>query len=203
MKKKLLNTSLILSSLLCTPQLSADSDDLLSLITNNMDHYTQVATVTKENEHYKPYVISVFKGKELEKLGIVNLEEALGLVPGVDMATDNFDIKTPIFRGSNPQAYGQSKLFIDGVPANNLFFDSYSEYFKMPVEMIKRIEVIRGPGSKTDGYNAYAGSINVITYAENIDGFGNGDSAFIKAGSYESGMLGFVKSCIRILLILF
>ena len=194
MKKKLLNTSLILSSLLYTSQLSADSDNILSLISSSMDHYTQVATVTKENEQYKPYVISVFKGKELEKLGIVNLEEALGLVPGVDMATDNFDIKTPIFRGSNPQAYGQTKLFIDGVPANNLFFDSYSEYFKMPVEMIKRIEVVRGPGSKTDGYNAYAGSINVITYAENIDGFSDGDSAFMKAGSDKYGMVGFVKS---------
>ena len=194
MKKKLLNTSLILSSLLCTSQLSADSDDLLSLISSSMNHYTQVATVTKENEHYKPYVISVFKGKELEKLGIVNLEEALGLVPGVDMAVDNFGIKAPIFRGSNPQVFGQSKLFIDGVPANAVLFDSYSEHLKMPVEMIKRIEVVRGSGSKTDGYNAYAGSINVITYAENIDGYGENDFAVVKAGSYDYGMVGFVKS---------
>ena len=194
MKNKLLSTSLILSSLLCTSQLSADSEDLLAAISSNMNHYTEVATVTKENEHYKPYIISVFKGKELEKLGIVNLEEALGLVPGVDMAVDNFGLKAPIFRGSNPQVFGQSKLFIDGVPANAVLFDSYSEHLKMPVEMIKRIEVVRGSGSKTDGYNAYAGSINVITYAENIDGYGENDFAVVKAGSYDYGMVGFVKS---------
>ena len=191
--KKTLLYGLALS--LCTYEsLNANTDDLLAAIESDMTHYENVATVTKENEHYQPYVISTFRGKDLEKLGIVNLEEALGLIPGVDMATDNFEIKTPIFRGSNPQAYGQSKLFIDGVPANNVFFDAYSEHMKMPTEMIKRIEVVRGPGSKTDGYNAYAGSINVITYAENIDGFGDGDSVVMKGGSYEYGMLGFVKS---------
>ena len=41
----------------------------------------------------------------------------------------------------------------------------------MPIEMIKRIEVVRGPGSQLDGVNAYAGSIHVITYAEEIEGF--------------------------------
>lgn len=194
MKNKLLNISLILSSLFCTSQLSAESDDLMSLISNNMDHYTEVATQTKQNEHYQPYVISTFSGKDLEKLGIVNLEEALGLIPGVDMAVDNFTIKAPIFRGSNPQVYGQSKLFIDGVLANAVLFDGYSEHLKMPTEMIKRIEVVRGPGSKTDGYNAYAGSINVITYAEGIDGYGEGDSVVLKGGSYNYMMGGFVKS---------
>lgn len=194
MSHKLFNTSLLVCSLLYAANLNAQTDDLLASISNEMQHFNEVATVTKQNEHYQPYVISVFDGKELEKLGIVNLEEALGLVPGVDMATDNFNIKTPIFRGSNPVAYGQSKLFIDGVPANNVFFDAYSEHLKMPVEMIKRIEVVRGPGSKTDGYNAYAGSINVITYAENFEDFENADSLIMKGGSYKYGMIGFVKS---------
>ncbi|MCF6309166.1 MAG: TonB-dependent receptor [Sulfurimonas sp.] len=186
--------SFVLFFLISFTNLNAQTEDLLSSISNDMNHFNEVATVTKINEHYQPYVISTFSGKDLEKLGIVNLEEALSLVPGVDMATDNTEVKTPIFRGSNPQAYGQSKLFIDGVPANNLFFDSYSEHLKMPIEMIKRIEVVRGPGSKTNGYNAYAGSINVITYAEDIDGFGNDDSIVAKYGSYKYGMVGFVKS---------
>ena len=194
MNIKLLNTSLLLCSLVCFNNLHAQTDDLLASISDDMEHYTKVATTTKLNESYQPYIISVFNGKDLEKLGIVNLEEALGLVPGVDMATDNMGIKTPIFRGSNPTAFGQSKLFIDGVLANNLFFDAYSEHLKMPIEMIKRIEVIRGPGSKTDGYNAYAGSINVITYAETIEGIDNGDAVILKGGSYKYGMIGFVKS---------
>ena len=194
MRNKLLYIFLIISSLFYISELSADSDDILASISNNMNHYTKVATQTKENEHYQPYVISVFKGKDLEKLGIVSLEEALSLIPGVDMSTNNYDIKAPIFRGSNPEVSGQSKLFIDGVLANSLYNDAYSEYMGFPIEFIKRIEVIRGPGSKTDGYNAYAGSINVITYAENIDGYGENDSVIAKYGSFKYGMFGFIKS---------
>ncbi len=194
MDNKSLNISLLLCSLLSLTSLHAQTDDLLASLSNDMTHFSEVATATKQNEHYQPYIISVFKGKDLKKLGVVNLEEALGLVPGVDMATDNIGIKTPIFRGSNPSAYGQSKLFIDGVPANSVFFDAYSEHLKMPIEMIKRIEVVRGPGSKTDGYNAYAGSINVITYAENFKGFDNANSIVIKGGSYKYGMVGFTQN---------
>ena len=169
--------------LICLTNLDAKTDDILSSISNDMEHFNEVATVTKENESYQPYIISVFQGKELEKLGISNLKEALELVPGVDMATDNFNNQTPIFRGSNSLAYGQTKLFIDDVLVNNLFFDAYSEYLGMPVEMIKRIEVVRGPGSKTDGINAYAGSIKVITYAEDFKGFESDDKLVFKYGS--------------------
>jgi len=174
--------------------LQAHSEDILASISKDMQHFTKVATVTKENKAYQPYILSVFRGKELEKIGVSNLKEALELVPGVDMATDNFNNQTPIFRGSNPLAYGQTKLFIDGVLVNNLFFDSFSEYLNMPIEMIKRVEVVRGPGNKTDGVNAYAGSIHIITYAESFEGFESKDKIVLKRGSYNYEMGGFIKS---------
>ncbi len=174
--------------------LNAQTNDILASISNDMNHYSEVATVTKQNESYQPYIISVFQGEELEKLGVANLKEALELVPGVDMATDNLNTKTPIFRGSNSLAFGQSKLFIDGTLVNNLFFDAYSEYLGLPIEMIKRVEVVRGPGSKTDGVNAYAGSIHVITYAEDFNEFESRDKIVLKAGSYHYKMGGFIKT---------
>lgn len=64
----------------------------------------------------------------------------------------------------------------------------------MPLEMIKRIEVIRGPGSKVDGINAYAGSINVVTYAEDFEGFESNDKLVFKYASYDYRMGGFVKN---------
>ena len=179
--------------LLSLTGLNAQSSDILTSISNDMDRFNNVATITKQNEHYQPYIISVFQGQELEKLGISNLKEALQLVPGVDIATDNFNNQTPIFRGSNALAYGQTKLFIDDVLVNNLFFDSYSEYLGMPIEMIKRVEVVRGPGSKTNGVNAYAGSINIITYAEDFKDFESNDKLVFKYGSYDYRMGGFIK----------
>lgn len=132
MKKNSLLNSLKFSSvvllLLGFANLKAKTTDIVDSISNDMKHFDEVATITKQNEHYQPYIISVFHGKELEKLGVSNLKEALELVPGVDMTTDNLNNQTPIFRGSNSSAYGQSKLFIDGVAVNNVFSDGYSEY---------------------------------------------------------------------------
>lgn len=173
--------------------LHAQSDNILASISNDLNRFNTVATITKQNEHYQPYIISVFKGKELETLGVSNLKEALHLVPGIDFATDNYNNQTPIFRGSNSLAYGQTKLFIDDIVVNNLFFDSYSEYLGMPIEIIKRIEVVRGPGSKTNGVNAYAGSINIITYAEDFKDFESKDKMVFKYASQDYRMAGFIK----------
>ena len=191
---KTIKIRLVLLSLMGFTSLHAQSSDILASISKDMKYFDKVATTTKENERYQPYVISVFHGKELEKLGISNLKEALELVPGVDMATDNLNTQTPIFRGSNSFAFGQSKLFIDGVLVNNLFLDAYSEYLSFPIEMIKRIEVVRGPGSKIDGINAYAGSINVITYAESFKDSKAENRLVFKYGSYDYRMGGFVKT---------
>ena len=172
----------------------AGANDAINDIMGTMEYYGKVATETKQNEQYQPYIVSVFQGTELEQLGIINLEEALSLVPGVDIATDSMDYKSSIFRGSNPFAFGQSKLLIDGVVVNDLFLDTYTAYLSMPIEMIKRIEVIRGPGSKADGINAYAGSIHVITYAESFENTDESDRVVVKGGSYDYRMAGFVKS---------
>lgn len=161
-------------------------------ITQDLEHFTAAATVTKANEPYQPYIISVLDGGDLEKLGISTLGEALELIPGVDIATDLVDMKTPVFRGSNPFAFGQIKLLIDGMLANDTYIDGFSGYLYMPIEMVKRIEVVRGPGSKTDGINAFAGSIQVITYAEEIGEPLN--RVFAKTGSYDSLAVGFTSS---------
>ena len=167
-------------------------DSATQAINQDLEHFTEAATVTKANEPYQPYIISVLDGGDLEKLGISTLGEALELIPGVDIATDLVDMKTPVFRGSNPFAFGQVKLLIDGMLANDTYIDGFSGYLYMPIEMIKRIEVVRGPGSRTDGINAYAGSIQVITYAEEIGEPVN--RVFGKGGSYDQRVGGFATS---------
>lgn len=170
---------------------TVDTDRSKTII-QELEHFTETATVTKANEPYQPYIITILEGNDLEKLGISTLGEALELIPGVDMSTDLSDIKTPIFRGSNPFAFGQVKLLIDGMLANDTFIDGFASYLYMPVEVIKRIEVVRGPGSRTDGINAYAGSIHVITYAEEL---GEPlERVFVKTGSYDLRVGGFSSS---------
>jgi outer membrane receptor for ferrienterochelin and colicin len=176
------------------PETVATNAAISDQITRDLDRVTEVATVTKANEPYQPYIITTLIGKDLEKLGITNLKEALELIPGVDFSTDLVDAKTPIFRGANPFAFGQVKLIIDDMVANDLLYDGFAGYLYMPVQIIKRIEVIRGPGSKTDGVNVYAGSIRVITYAEEFDVTGSVNRAFAMTGSYATAGGGFVTS---------
>ena len=144
-------TLLCAAVLLCAALLSASADDssaaaVSDQINRDLAQLTDVATVTKANEPYQPYIITTLEGKKLEALGVMNLKEALELLPGVDIATDLLDLKTPIFRGSNPFAYGQVKLLIDDMVANDLLYDGFAGYLYMPIQIIKRIEVIRGPG---------------------------------------------------------
>lgn len=147
--------------------LSASSDfsgaDDLAL---DLKEISKSATNSKLNIDYQPFIMSVWGMEKLSKLGCLTLKDALTLFPSVDIAHDNIYNQSVIFRGSNPFAYGQSKLFIDGVEVNDRTFDGFSVYLSMPIEMIKRIEVVRGPGGFEAEEGGYAGSVRVITKAK-------------------------------------
>ncbi|MDP3466337.1 MAG: TonB-dependent receptor plug domain-containing protein [Sulfuricurvum sp.] len=144
---------------------AAETDtNLLNNLTNEMNSIAQTAKNQRANIDYLPYIMTVFDGQELSQAGASSLKEALTLVAGVNISSDNLSLFNPVFRGSNPTAFGQSKLIVDGIEVNDLFFDGYTAYLAMPIDMIKRIEIVRGSGSYSDGHSGYAGSIVVTTY---------------------------------------
>jgi iron complex outermembrane receptor protein len=69
--------------------------------------------------------------------------------------------KQLIFRGVKEK--GKVKLLIDGMDVNNTFRGSVYYYYNFPIELVDRIEVIRGPGAVLYGSGAMSGVINVIT----------------------------------------
>ncbi|MDD2829946.1 MAG: TonB-dependent receptor plug domain-containing protein [Sulfuricurvum sp.] len=163
--------------------------NLLTILTDDINSIAQTAKDQRANIDYLPYVMSVFDGEELSRAGASSLKEALSLVAGVNIASDNLSLFNPVFRGSNPVAYGQSKLIVDGIEVNDLFFDGYTAYLSMPIDMIKRIEVVRGPGSYSNGHNGYAGSIIITTYKSEMS---TGDSGrwFTSVGNNRTGKIG-------------
>ena len=172
--------------------LSAETDANSNLLTNlasEINTITQTAKNQRANIDYLPYIMTVFDGEELSKAGASSLKEALSLVAGVNIASDNLSLFNPIFRGSNPVAYGQSKLIVDGIEVNDLFFDGYTAYLSMPIDMIKRIEIVRGPGSYSNGHSGYAGSIIITTYKKEPAINENGH-LFASAGSYTTRKAG-------------
>ncbi|HZF70233.1 TonB-dependent receptor plug domain-containing protein, partial [Sulfuricurvum sp.] len=163
--------------------------DLFNNLTDDMSTIAQTAKDQRANIDYLPYIMTVFDGEELAHAGASSLKEALSLAAGVNIASDNLSLFNPVFRGSNPVAYGQSKLIVDGAEVNDLFFDGYTAYLSMPIDMIKRIEIVRGPGSYSDGHSGYAGSIIVTTYKgeASTDGI---TRWFASAGSYSTLKVG-------------
>jgi len=168
--------------------------EMAQLLQNDMQEYSRIATQTKQNVDYMPYIISAWSSNELSQLGVNTLREALSLVPGVDLSIGTVGTTVPIFRGSNPFAVGQSKLVIDGVVVNDKMTGGYNQFLDMPVAMIQRIEVVRGPGSLLSYVNGYSGSIHVITKANRDDGLAVDDEVFVELGSSEYKMAGFVTS---------
>lgn len=162
MKKFTLFASFFLLAL----SIKADGIPVSTSLSEDMAQTAHLATQINQNIDYQPFILSVWEHDDLFKFGAHTLKDALMLIPGIDMMGDTMNNRTTVIRGSNPLTYGQTKLAIDGVVVNDRVYDSYNGYLDFPIELIKRIEVVRGSGSFIEGVNGYSGSINVITYAQ-------------------------------------
>ena len=160
----------------------------------DLQHYSSLATETRQNVDYMPYVISTLNNKDLIDLGVLNLRDAISILPGVDLNIGMAGVKNPIFRGSNPYAFGQSRLIIDGVEVNDQIFGGYSQYLDFPIDIIHRIEVVRGPGSILSHINGFAGSIHVITKANRDDEQKEKNQVFSLIGSDQLISAGLIHS---------
>jgi outer membrane receptor protein involved in Fe transport len=129
----------------------------------------EVTTASKKSESIDkaPGIVSVVTAKEIEEFGAVNLMDVLERVAGVyPMSSIMYRENVASIRGVLTGHHNKhTLLLINGRPiresqeggADFPFFQAF------PLATIKRIEVIRGPGSVLYGSNAYSGVINVIT----------------------------------------
>ncbi|MBF0463247.1 MAG: TonB-dependent receptor [Magnetococcales bacterium] len=128
--------------------------DLLAIMVES----TEIATKTRLNADFVPGMVTVLKGDDLKSRGIRTVDEALNLVPGVSYSNSG----VLNVRGTMSQTSGKVKLLLNGASIN----DSISALgvgYNIPIEMVDRIEVIRGPGSAVYGEYAFGGVINIIT----------------------------------------
>jgi outer membrane receptor for ferrienterochelin and colicins len=149
------------------------------------DRLLVTATGSQKPLHLAPSVASVITAEDIKDIGATTLDEALETVPGVHVEPSGSRYFTSIWsiRGIHTSLNPEVLLLINGVP----FTDNYqgSRYFtyQMPVAMISRIEVVRGPGSALYGADAFAGVVNVIT-KDNFEI--NGTQAGVRYGSFDT-----------------
>ena len=104
--------------------------------------------------------ITVYSRQEIEKLSAKNLGEIIKYIPGVDISvTNQFGQLTALtIHGSNSR---HVLLMVDGIPFNTQL-SGQADPTMIPVEHIKRVEVIKGASSSSWG-SSLGGVINVIT----------------------------------------
>ena len=159
-----------------------DEDDLLELYGD--DEMVSISTGTEQSIRLAPSIASVVTEAEIQNRGATNLQEALEMVPGLHVSLSNNNVLSSVYsiRGIHTAQNPQVLLLIDGVPLRQIFNGGLPVGFTMPVQNIKRIEVIRGPGSAIFGADAFAGVINVISKtSEDIDGLDTG----MRYGSFD------------------
>jgi len=111
-----------------------------------------------------PGSTTVIDGDLIRNLGIVNLYEVFRLVPG--MVVNFVGSHTPVttYHGTVHYEQRRMQVLVDGRTAHRATLSDMDwETMPVPLEMIERIEVARGPNSAAYGINAFLGTINIIT----------------------------------------
>lgn len=118
-----------------------------------------------------PSIVTVITAEEIKNLGYRTFAEILRTVPGFEILKDfAFGTVYPAVRGTVSSV--RIRVMLNGHqlnnPASGGAFDNFDD---LPVENIKRIEILRGPASAVYGENALLAVINIITKdTKDIDG---------------------------------
>ena len=144
------------------PELGLDREiDIANIVTSAAKGVTTVQEA--------PAIVTIVTADEIRARGFKRFLEVLGTVPGwvSPVEAEGGQVALPLVRGT-----GQAALYMrDGVS----FFDPILNLSSMnrsaPLETIKRVEVVTGPGGVLWGANSFLGVVNVITKdAEDVNG---------------------------------
>ena len=124
-----------------------------------MSEIVLTATLTEKDIQSVPVATEVITAREIEELGAEKMHEALAESQGLYVQFGNGRATSASLRGLN---LNQSLILVDGRRLAFGFGDNL-DLDDIPVGLIDRVEVVRGPGSALYGSDAMGGVINFIT----------------------------------------
>jgi outer membrane cobalamin receptor len=173
---------------------SKEEEDLLALLNTPITVASKKALTTRES----PSVVSLITREEIQASGARDLIDVLRLVPGFDVNYDVQGVTGPALRGLWGYE-GKILLLWDGVALNETLYGTTQLGQHYPVDQIKRVEIIRGPGSAMYGGYAELAVIQVTTLGpedlpEKVGAglaYGRGkDATYRQAGNLLAGFSG-------------
>ncbi len=155
---------LLLPALLAASRAVAESatpeqgvEDTLTLL--QAEQKTVTADLRPETPDVAPSVVTVYDHRQIIKMGARTLLDVLRVTTGVDIGRTPLGDDQVIFRGSTNPA--ELLVMVDGQRINDVY-DGYAP-MDLPVALIDRVEILRGPGSALYGTNAFVGVVQVFT----------------------------------------
>jgi outer membrane cobalamin receptor len=112
-----------------------------------------------------PASVTIFSEDDLSNTAAVHVDDVLRSAPGVYVLRSTgmgYGLPVQIVTRAVP---GQSTtlLLLDGLPLNEAV-SGFADVNAIPLEGVRRIELVRGPQSALYGANAFAGVANVLTH---------------------------------------
>lgn len=127
----------------------------------NLNEVVVTGTRTAKRITDSPVIVNLINSKELDRVVAVNLSEGLKFQPGLRVETDCQTCNYTQIRMNGLQG-GYSQILINSRPIFSPLTGLYG-LEQIPVNMIERIEVVRGGVSALYGSSAIGGTVNVIT----------------------------------------
>ncbi|MFK8036952.1 MAG: TonB-dependent receptor plug domain-containing protein [Crocinitomicaceae bacterium] len=106
--------------------------------------------------------IQVISAADIERSGVNNIPDLLQQVAGVDVrrrGTNGMQADLYIRGGS----FDQTLLLIDGIKVEDAQTGHHTLNLALPIEVIERIEIVKGPAARIFGQNAFNGAVNIVT----------------------------------------
>ncbi len=152
-------------------KLKASGTILSSELEKLLNSLIGVASQKAQSTRKSPSIVSLITEEEIAASGARDLTDVLRLVPGFQFAVDVQNTVGLGIRG-NWAHEGKVLLLLDGQEMNETMYGTLQFGNHFDVSQIKRIEIIRGPGSAVYGGFAGYAVISIITKsAEDINGF--------------------------------
>ena len=123
--------------------------------------------------------ITVITSEVIKNSAATNVADLLQQVAGVDIrrrGTGGSQADLYIRGGG----FDQTLLLIDGIKMDDAQTGHHTMNAALPIEVIERIEIIKGPAARVFGQNAFTGAINIVTKSK----LANTASVNLETGSF-------------------
>src|SRR6202161_4365356 len=155
----------LVASSLSAVQAQHAQPDLTTLKIEDLMNVDVTSASKKEQKISRvPAAIFVITQEDIHRSGATNIPDVLRMVPGLEVAQINPSTWAISARGFNGQYSNKLLVLIDGRTVYTPIFSGvYWDAQDVALELIERIEIIRGPGAAIWGANAVNGVINIIS----------------------------------------